>query len=318
MNRLILIACLVAAPAFAQDYGYPGDDESSYQQQPPAPDAQGPTIDDFANDGSLQMNGQWVDMGQYGQVWQPTGVDEGWQPYSLGHWVWTDAGWAWVSDEPFGWAVYHYGRWGYSDDFGWYWVPGRVWAPAWVAWRTYGDYSGWAPLGPRGVIVDHPQRWVWVDHQHFLEPIQRHRLQPNAIPRAGVPAPTTGPRAGPPVQVVQRATGREVRPLVVREAAGPRSGQAGGGSVYFYRPRTAPVAQQPQARPIQRPYYGGVPGPAYGGVQRPMPVQPAQPVQAPRAVQVQQPHPVQPPPHPGQPHAAPPRSNNEQPHPKER
>lgn len=312
MNRLILIATLLlAVPAFAQDYGYPGDDDNSYGQ-PPAPGGQGPTIDDFAGDGSLQMNGQWVDTPEYGQVWQPTSVDASWQPYEFGRWVWTDAGWAWVSDEPFGWAVYHYGRWGYSDDFGWFWIPGRVWAPAWVAWRTYGDYSGWCPLGPQGVVYERQQRWVWVDHQHFLEPVQAHRMQPYAVPRANAPA-VTGPRAGPPIAVVQRATGREVRPLVVRESAGPRTGQSGGGSVYFYRPRTAPVAQQqPQARPIQRPYFGGVPGPAYGGVQRPAAPQPAQPPTA-RPQQQGQPHATQP--HVSPP---PPKPNSEQPHAKER
>ena len=29
---------------------------------------------------------------------------ERWQPYMYGRWMWTNAGWAWVSDEPFGWA----------------------------------------------------------------------------------------------------------------------------------------------------------------------------------------------------------------------
>ena len=33
---------------------------------------------------------------------------------------------------------------------GWYWVPGRVWAPAWVSWRRSNDYVGWAPLPPDG------------------------------------------------------------------------------------------------------------------------------------------------------------------------
>ena len=48
----------------------------------------------------------------------------------------------WASEEPFGWATYHYGRWGYSDRMGWFWVPGNRWAPAWVAWRQHDDLSG--------------------------------------------------------------------------------------------------------------------------------------------------------------------------------
>jgi hypothetical protein len=57
-------------------------------------------------------------------------------------------GWLWVSDEPFGWAVYHYGRWGWANDIGWYWVPGTRWAPAWVAWHRTDEDVAWAPLPP--------------------------------------------------------------------------------------------------------------------------------------------------------------------------
>jgi hypothetical protein len=51
-------------------------------------------------------------------------------------------------DEPFGWATYHYGRWYYDDYYGWIWIPGDVWGPAWVEWRYDDDYIGWAPLSP--------------------------------------------------------------------------------------------------------------------------------------------------------------------------
>jgi hypothetical protein len=54
----------------------------------------------------------------------------------------------WVSDEPWGWATYHYGRWANVDGTGWVWVPGYQWAPAWVSWRYGGGYAGWAPLPP--------------------------------------------------------------------------------------------------------------------------------------------------------------------------
>jgi uncharacterized protein YraI len=37
------------------------------------------------------------------------------RPYTVGRWVFTDRyGWMWASSEPFGWATYHYGRWGFS------------------------------------------------------------------------------------------------------------------------------------------------------------------------------------------------------------
>jgi len=274
MNRLAIASALLLAASSALAQDYPGDDEYSWQQpaEAPPPPQQGPTLNDFQNDSELAANGQWVDTPEYGTVWQPTAVDSDWQPYMFGHWAWTEAGWAWMSDEPFGWAVYHYGRWAWSPDLGWLWVPGRVWGPAWVAWRSYDGYAGWCALGPRGLPAAQPQRWVWVDHAHFLEPVQQHHVVPHTV--EGMPPPSVGPHAGPAVAVVQRASGRPVQPLAVRDTPSPHAAQAGGGSVYFYRPRTAPVT--PQARPPQqRPYFGGVPGPAYGGAPRPQ-AQPAQ------------------------------------------
>src|SRR5688572_32433779 len=41
----------------------------------------------------------------------------------------TDDGWFWDSDERFGWATYHYGRWINHRYYGWVWVPGTEWAP---------------------------------------------------------------------------------------------------------------------------------------------------------------------------------------------
>ena len=71
-----------------------------------------------------------------------------WRPYTNGRWAYTDAGWTWVSEEPFGWATYHYGRWTRLRDVGWVWVPGEEWAPAWVSWRSGDNNVGWAPLPP--------------------------------------------------------------------------------------------------------------------------------------------------------------------------
>jgi len=95
----------------------------------------------------LAPYGSWVWIqGQY--VWVPSRVDRSWRPYTRGRWVYTDRGWTWASNEPFGWATYHYGRWGFSNRVGWFWVPGNRWAPAWVSWRESDDYLAWAPLPP--------------------------------------------------------------------------------------------------------------------------------------------------------------------------
>src|SRR3982074_2129929 len=98
----------------------------------------------------LSSDGNWFYDDDYGYVWQPNVAVStlSWRPYADGHWVWTDRGWCWVSNEDFGWATYHYGRWIRISGAGWVWVPGDEWAPAWVSWRHTDDddYVGWAPL----------------------------------------------------------------------------------------------------------------------------------------------------------------------------
>ncbi len=97
---------------------------------------------------SLSPYGRWVTVGSYGQCWAPVGVDSGWQPYTVGHWIYTDYGWTWVSSDPWGEATYRYGTWTFARPYGWVWVPGFVWAPAWVTWSFTDDYIGWAPIPP--------------------------------------------------------------------------------------------------------------------------------------------------------------------------
>ena len=107
------------------------------------------SVDFFYN--NLNTGGSWVDAGDYGYCWQPSVAvsNHNWRPYTDGYWAYTDVGWTWVSNEDFGWATYHYGRWARVRGQGWIWVPGREWGPAWVSWRTGGDHVGWAPLPPR-------------------------------------------------------------------------------------------------------------------------------------------------------------------------
>ncbi len=101
----------------------------------------------------LAPYGVWFDVAGYGYCFQPrVARDPSWRPYVDGRWVWSDRGWAWSSNEPFGWIVYHYGRWLLTVGHGWIWVPDVEWAPAWVAWRRGDEYIGWAPLPPeRGI-----------------------------------------------------------------------------------------------------------------------------------------------------------------------
>ena len=98
---------------------------------------------------ALDPHGDWFEVEGHGFVFQPrTANARGWRPYTDGEWVWTEQGWTWKSNEPFGWATYHYGRWARLSRRGWVWVPGSEWAPAWVAWRRSEQFIGWAPLPP--------------------------------------------------------------------------------------------------------------------------------------------------------------------------
>jgi hypothetical protein len=151
------------------------------------------SIDLFYNNLS---GGNWIEAADYGYGWQPDVAvsDPNWRPYADGYWAYTDDGWTWVSYEDFGWATYHYGRWARLADYGWVWFPGEDldWGPAWVSWRTGGDYVGWAPLPPRGpgivyegqpigarVDIDFdigPDYYNFIDARFIGEPVLRDRI----------------------------------------------------------------------------------------------------------------------------------------------
>lgn len=145
---------------------------------------------------NLSPHGSWIEVADYGYCFQPSVAvsNSDWRPYADGYWAYTDLGWTWVSYEDFGWATYHYGRWANLDSFGWVWVPGYEWGPAWVSWRTGGDYVGWAPLPPqRGEVVYAgtaitnqvdiqfgigPLYYNFVDIRYIGEPVLRGRILP--------------------------------------------------------------------------------------------------------------------------------------------
>lgn len=141
---------------------------------------------------SLRPYGEWIEVDPGFYAWRPIRVRAGWRPYLHGRWVWTDYGWYWTSYEPFGWAVFHYGRWYLDDYYGWIWVPDDVWGPAWVEWRYDNDYIGWAPLPPYASFSisvgirfttrwhAHHGYWNFVRYRHFGSTrINNHVLDDN-------------------------------------------------------------------------------------------------------------------------------------------
>ena len=185
MTRFLALAMalVLSKSAFAQeDYGPPPpppDEDVAVPAPDAQPPAQPPNQQTF--DQALAPYGRWVVTPEYGRVWVPAeGAD--WQPYSDGRWVDTAYGWTFVATVPWGWATYHYGRWGWRAGFGWFWVPGYVWGPAWVSWRFANGYACWSPLAPRGFVYGRFwPGWVVVPHSHFTAPIRRW-----AIPRSQV------------------------------------------------------------------------------------------------------------------------------------
>ncbi len=120
------------------------------------PAAAGVRVDANAIIAALDGQGQWSSNPQYGDIWIPTGVRTDFVPYGTdGQWRPTDAGWYWQSSLPWGWLTFHYGRWVTVGGV-WAWVPGRMFAPAWVAWRHGGGWAGWAPLPPIGATLSAP------------------------------------------------------------------------------------------------------------------------------------------------------------------
>ena len=131
---------------------------------------------------SLSPYGSWIEFGDGVYGWKPINMRIGWAPYANGRWIWTSDGWYWDSYEPFGYIVYHYGRWYFDDYYGWIWIPDYQWAPAWVEWRYDNDYIGWAPLPPYavfsisiGIHFTHTyytpySHWFFVKYHYFCDP----------------------------------------------------------------------------------------------------------------------------------------------------
>jgi len=100
------------------------------------------------SESDLGVNGSWFFAANFGGwCWRPH-VAAGWRPYYNGYWRHSPGGvLVWVSYDPWGWVPYHYGRWAYEAAYGWVWLPGAAYAPAWVYWMYGPSYIGWAPMG---------------------------------------------------------------------------------------------------------------------------------------------------------------------------
>jgi hypothetical protein len=179
------------APVVSQQVSpYPGQNVAP--SQPPPVTVAGADVNLGYFQTQLSPFGAWVDVPGQGLCWVPSvqSTVPDWRPYlNDGHWIYTDDGWSWQSDYPWGEYAFHYGRWFRDPRLGWAWVPGYQWGPGWVCWRNAeGEgYCGWAPLPPGArfeagvglmwdgrVAVDAdfglaPDMFVFIPFDHFWE-----------------------------------------------------------------------------------------------------------------------------------------------------
>jgi uncharacterized protein DUF6600 len=217
---------------------------------------------------ALAPYGTWADVEPYGWVWCPLDVSAGWRPYTVGYWSYTDWGWMWMAQDPWGSVPYQYGRWAFDASVGWLWVPGDVWAPAWVSWR-YGDgWVGWAPLPPEATwrvgvgltygsstIDDRIDRdsWCFVPARDFTSTRISARLLPPSrnITLISVTQNVTNYTIidGRPAErglrpdMLERESGRPIPKYRVTETTTPRGGRGmtrRGQTIEVFRPRVEP------------------------------------------------------------------------------
>ncbi|HZI92793.1 MAG TPA: DUF6600 domain-containing protein [Patescibacteria group bacterium] len=129
-------------------------------------------VEPYSNE--LSYYGRWYNNPSYGWVWRPVGLQPDWQPYMYGRWTDCPTGLVWVSYEPWGWAPFHYGRWEFLVGNGWVWIPGHVFAGAYVAWSVSPGYFGWCPLGFYDYPVSysfnlgfHRDPWIYINAQNI-------------------------------------------------------------------------------------------------------------------------------------------------------
>jgi hypothetical protein len=260
MKKHLLTLTILALLLYACGPVYVVHQDPPPQTAPaPAPD---PEVSYQSFYDQLSPYGQWIDDPTYGYVWMPEAGPD-FKPYATnGHWVYTDEGWTWASDYTWGWAVFHYGRWFFQDGYGWMWIPGHEWAPAWVSWRNSSDYYGWAPLGPNvsvnisigGGYNPPPHYWCFVPHEYITSPqVRNYYINENRnvtiIHNTTIINNTTvinnnnnrnrGYAGGPDPREAGRYSGRDLRPVSIRENNTPGE-QMNNGGLSIYRPRINP------------------------------------------------------------------------------
>lgn len=214
----------------------------------------------------LSPYGTWISDPEYGYVWRPDVDQKEFRPYySNGRWAMTEYGNTWVSDYDWGWAPFHYGRWIHNRYNRWVWIPGTVWGPAWVSWRSGGGHYGWAPLGPSiniNINIGRP----YVTPEYYWNFIPVRNIYHNNYPRyySGrnkvyiqntVIINNTYVRnnhtyySGPRAEDVRRATNQEVKIYDVSRTRNRAGNRMENNTVNVYAPRPTRGSSNANAAP---------------------------------------------------------------------
>ncbi len=332
MKRILLIVSIFTAACltgYSQDNGNDaGNDDVYYQDDnnnaAPAPvtdaDQNAPTYQQFYD--QLSPYGQWINYPGYGYCWVPNQVPGDFSPYMTGgHWVYTDFGMTWVSDYPWGWAAFHYGRWFLDASYGWMWVPGYDWGPAWCMWGDYGGYYCWAPFGPGVIISPHyrpdPHWWHFCDHGHIMdEHFDHYALRNedfenrmhfkiddvnnhiNYISHANTYNQSVF-FSGPKAEEIQHYSGHPVNKVSITNTDHPGATHVANNQLNIYRPNIQRTSHQPAPANVKNAENN------HPENNRPQNTQPTREVQQPRNNNMQQPRQTQQP--------MPPRQNTPRP-----
>jgi hypothetical protein len=210
----------------------------------------------------LSPYGHWSQYSPYGYVWIPDAGPDFFPYLTNGYWVWSDFGWTWMSGYPWGWAPFHYGRWDFNVNLGWFWVPDNVWGPCWVTWRRANEYYGWSPMRP-GISMDVSFRgefrdvnsWCFVRDRDFL----RHNLNSYYINRRDndriignsivITNTFNDTRrnvtyvAGPHKADIQSTTSRRIASVTIRDNERPGE-RLSGKELRIYRPQIENVTNR--------------------------------------------------------------------------
>lgn len=196
----------------------------------------------------LSPYGYWDYDNNYGDIWYPR-AERDFRPYSSnGYWAMTQYGNTWVSNYPWGWAPFHYGRWVHTPHNGWGWIPGYEWGPAWVEWRSGNGYYGWAPMAPRlsvNISVGIPINfWIFTPTARIYD---RNMYRYSSYGRTNIYNNTTIINntyivnnnhyyGGPSRRDIERTTGRRVTVRDVQYSDRPGNTRVNNRSVSMYRP----------------------------------------------------------------------------------